>query len=169
MLRPLPCGRGFHEKACLCQQQNLRSSCRGIAQGGGSPLGGEPPDFWRHGGNPPAPAFPLGNGKGESRFLAAAGCFVPPTVPIHLSRNRRLALLPFALLLKHLLPVPVGVLNLKRVLPSRYRTESLSRELVPPRPRSHPNSAICNQTQKLFRPLSFSLPGYSAAVHTLRL
>ena len=37
--------------------------------------------------------------------------------------HRRLALLPFALLMEHSAPVPVGVLNLKRVLPSQYRTE----------------------------------------------
>jgi hypothetical protein len=36
--------------------------------------------------------------------------------------NRRIALLPFALLVELLAPVLVGVLNSKRVLPSQYRT-----------------------------------------------
>ena len=39
--------------------------------------------------------------------------------PIPDFSNRRLALLPFALFVELSAPVPVGVLNLKRVLPSR--------------------------------------------------
>ena len=64
--QPLPNGRGFHEKACLCQPQNLRSSTGGSHRGR-SPLVGEPP-FLAAWGNPPAPAFPLGEtGKGIER------------------------------------------------------------------------------------------------------
>src|SRR5829696_3158394 len=45
-----------------------------------------------------------------------------------------------------LAPVPVGVLNLKRALPSPHRSNvPVSRNALPPRPRSHPNSAICNK------------------------
>ena len=59
----------------------------------------------------------------RSRFWPTNGrhaigqCF-PPSA-------RRIALLPYALLVERLAPVPVGVLNSKRVLPSRHRTECL--------------------------------------------
>src|SRR5215472_3213985 len=57
--------------------------------------------------------------------------------------NHRLALLPSALFVEFLLRRRLGVLNLERVLPSRTRTDTLrSREIVPRRRHSHPNSAI---------------------------
>src|SRR5262249_40403216 len=57
--------------------------------------------------------------------------------------NRRLALLPSALFVEFFLRCQLGVLNLEWVLPSRTRTDTLlSREVVPRRRRSHPNSAI---------------------------
>src|SRR6185436_8853442 len=77
---------------------------------------------------------------------------------------RRLALLPFALFMEQYAPVPVGVLLSKRVLPSQNRTESPSfpETLVPPRPRSHPNSAIGYQTEpnETRRRLPSSRPGF---------
>jgi hypothetical protein len=57
-------------------------------------------------GEPSRPGFPRrGNGKGEIRFLAAAGAFAPCS-------QRRFALLPFALFDGAFAPVPFGVLNI---------------------------------------------------------
>ena len=57
--------------------------------------------------------------------------------------NHRLALLPSALFVELLLRCQLGVLNWKRVLPSRTRTHvAVSSKLVPGACRSHPNSAI---------------------------
>ncbi len=90
------------------------------------------------------PRLPWGEREGgfTFSFLAAAGCFAlrrsflllsqPPTRPASIRT-----------LCGASAPVPVGVLTLKRVLPSLYRTERfLPERLVPPRPRSHPNPAI---------------------------
>ena len=58
--------------------------------------------------------------------------------------NHRLALLPSALFVELLLRCQLGVLNWKRVLPSRTRTECRRlAAIVPGACRSHPNSAIC--------------------------
>jgi hypothetical protein len=55
---------------------------------------------------------------------------------LHLSAYRRIALLPFALSVERLAPVPVGGLNSKRVLPSQNRSNvPVSRDALPPRPR----------------------------------
>ena len=68
--------------------------------------------------------------------------------------HRRFALLPSALFVELLLRCQLGVLNWKRVLPSRTRTDTLLfREAVPRRRRSHPNSAIWFSSFKL-RPFS---------------
>src|SRR6266849_1502197 len=67
-------------------------------------------------------------------------------------------------------PVPVGVLNLKRVLPSLCRSNALFPEaLIPPRPRRHPNSAIGNKSVilKLFFVSTVAWRGYCATARTL--
>ena len=69
-------------------------------------------------------------------------CVLPEISP------RRLALLPFALCSGAMLRCQLVSSILKRVLPSQYRTEPppSPETLVPPRPRSHPNSAMGLQT-----------------------
>jgi hypothetical protein len=107
----------------------------GDSQGGGALLWGSRV-FLRRGGNPPAPASPLGgNGKGDLTFFAAAGPFS--------CSHRRFALLPFALFSGASAPVPVGVLNLNGCCHLCIELVSLVSEAsVPPRLRSHPNPAI---------------------------
>jgi non-specific serine/threonine protein kinase len=61
---------GFHEKAGRCQV-NFRSSVRGIAQGGGSPLVGGAARATAAWGKPPAPASPWGKGIHVSLPAAA--------------------------------------------------------------------------------------------------
>jgi len=133
----------------------------GMAQGGLPSCGGSR-RFLAAWGEPARPGFPLrGNGKGGGKFsfLAAAGWFVdslcapflqflsqPPTRPASIRT------LVWSISLRCLLVS----LIMKRVLPSQCRTERLfCRVLVPPRPRSHPNSAICNQTQKFLSHFPF--------------
>ena len=72
-------GRGFHEKARLCQAPRPKRG-RGIHKGAEPLLWGEP-RFLRRGGNPPAPAFPAGEtGKGRSDSLLPQA--LSPFVPI---------------------------------------------------------------------------------------
>ena len=55
-------------------------SAGGFTRGAAAPLVGGAARLWRRGGNPPAPAFPPEGetGKGEIRFLAAAGSSPAP-------------------------------------------------------------------------------------------
>jgi hypothetical protein len=67
--------------------------------------------------------------------------------------NRRYALLPFALFCRALAPVPVGVLNLltgAAISQSNCSATVPGSLCVPPRARSHPNSAIFLQKPNLF-------------------
>jgi len=168
------CVRGFHEKACRCQEKSfhrpLGDRTRGLAL-----LWGEPPVLAALGGTHPPRLSLWETGKGnlnKSPFLAAAGRFDCSALISSLSfRNRRFAMLPFALVVESVLRCQLVSFFLKRVLLSQCRTElSLSRELVPPRTRSHPNSTWLRLTQKFFslRLLAASLalplgaPGYCA-------
>jgi hypothetical protein len=108
-------GQGFHEKASLCQQKSftraifLGDRARGLAllRGGAAGFAA-----W---GEPARPSFPFwGNGKGELKIPS----LLPQAMNSVYSRfnpslhNRRFALLPFALFVEQLAPVPVGVLNI---------------------------------------------------------
>src|SRR5215472_11710490 len=81
--------------------------------------------------------------------------------------NRRLALLPSALFVERSLRCQLGVLNWKRVLPSRTRTDALLQRVVLRRRRSHPNSAVWFSS---FRPPLLSAASVDfdfAMAHTL--
>ena len=131
MCKPLTCVRGFHEKACLCQQQNLRSSSRGIAQGGLPSCGGSR-RFLAAWGEPARPGFspPGETGKGDfpflprcRRLLIRSACLTPlPSQPP--TRPASIRTLVWSSGLRcHLVSS-----FLKRVLPSQCRTERLSDE-----------------------------------------
>jgi hypothetical protein len=121
----------FHEKAGPCQalflgRGNRTADCR--------PTGGtvSPRSFLHR------KVFRPAIETADRRPAGGAQCCHPEF------SNHRLALLPSALLLERWLRCQLGVLNWKRVLPSRTRTERLCfQRVVPRRRRSHPNSAIC--------------------------
>ncbi len=116
---------------------------------------------FRRGGNPPAPACPRrgkrerGRSKSSTLPQAAGLLFTLIRLPWSGSNrrrfasfrisHRRFALLPFALFSGALAPVPVGVLDLWNGcchLSTELNRLRFRKRLVPPRPRSHPNSAI---------------------------
>lgn len=175
MYKTAYCVRGFHEKACLCQQQTLRSSPGGSRKGA-CPLAGGAAHCGGVGGTHPPRLSPGGNGKGGFPFSSSLPQAMDPLC-IFLSpsfRNRRLALLPFALWWGALGSRCLLVFSiLKRVLPSQCRTERLSGERT--RSTAHSQSPelgdlLPNETFR-FRLLSFLLPCtpyYSAAARTLR-
>ena len=89
--------------------------------------------------------------KGDRRPTGgAAASFRLPYLLGRFFFPRRIALLPFALLVELFAPVPVGVLNLKRVLPSRHRTECLRLR--------KPRSATTSQSPELGDGLPTSIP-----------
>jgi hypothetical protein len=145
--------------------ENLRSSLGGMHKGGLPLLWGEaqaaararvlcwPRDVLAAWGEPTRPGFPLGEtGKGDVYFLPRCRRRFCPALPrSFLSvRNRRFALLPFALLCGELCSgagwdpqFQNGCCHLGIEL------RLLREELVPPRLRSHPNSAILRFTPSL--------------------
>jgi len=118
--------------------------------------------FFAAWGEPSRPGFPRrGNGKGASQFLAAAGDYLVPRrrflfASLHSSPTAENAMLPFALLVelsfRCLLVSSIFVSGAAISVPSLPRQRLRSRG-APPRPRSHPNSAICLQKPILFMPL----------------
>src|SRR6202795_5297273 len=93
---------------------------------------------------------PTGGAAASFRLPYLLGRFFFPHLLGRFFFPRRIALLPFALLVELFAPVPVGVLNLKRVLPSRHRTECLRLR--------KPRSATTSQSPELGDGLPTSIP-----------
>ena len=113
------CGdkRSFAVAASMRRPAPVKAPAENISgdpQGGGAPLVGGAALFaaW---GEPSRPGFPLrGNGKGEIRFLAAAGAFPSLPTPIRPASIRTLHW--------SLRSGAIWGPQSQRVLPSRYRT-----------------------------------------------
>jgi hypothetical protein len=154
--QPLPRGRGFHEKAAPVNNKICDRFPWGIAQGGLPSCGGS--RLWRRGGNHPPRLSPWGKRERGFTFffLAAARLSGSFCVPIHFpfspppTRPASIRTLVWSGSLRCQLVFSIynGCCHLG------FELNSPGRRLVPPRPRSHPNSAIGNPS-KSFRPLSF--------------
>jgi hypothetical protein len=120
-LRPGPSGdekapnhANFHEKASSVNKNLSLARSFGGSRKGACPLAGGAA-FFAAWGEPARPGFPLwGNGKGELKVpsllpQAMNSVYSHSITSLH---NRRFALLPFALFVEQLAPVPVGVLNI---------------------------------------------------------
>ena len=125
----------------------------GIAQGGLPSCGGSR-RFCGVGGTRPPRLSPLGKrerGSKDSRSLLPQA-----VIRVRFVHHRRFALLPFALFVEQLAPVPVGALNIVfGCCHLRFELALSEKNFVLRCWRSHPDSAICEKTKSLKPLFSF--------------